>query len=281
MNDKIITLDMTRQPDLPEDYKTLKAFAQEFRVETEEDFQIATELIQKSARWMSSVEVFFDEGKKKAHAAHRWFTQTIAGLCAPYDVRPVLQPKMVAFRKRQDDERRAAEEKARREAEAAEQAARAEAERIRLEAERAAAELRKQGELKAAREMQAEAAEQAQNVVEQAQAIADVGTILPAAPKVAGLGESRPWIGVIDDPMEVIKAVAAGKVPLMFTLPKRGGGMEEVPLLEVNQRVVTEMAKRLGRPSIGIPGCRGEREVGLRFSKSAAAAPVSRNESDW
>jgi hypothetical protein len=276
-----VTLDLTRQPDLPSDYKTLKAFAEEFNVETAQDFEVATELIQKSAKWMASVEAFFKDGRERALAAHRWFTGTIKTLTAPYDIRGVLEPKMKRYLKGVEERRLAEECRIQQEQAKAEQAARAEAERIRVEAELAAAELRKQGQMGASRQMVEAAAEQAQNVVEQAQAIADVGTILPAPARVEGVSDSRPWIAEVVDLKAICKAIGDGVIPLEFLTPVRGQGEAMVPLVSVNMSVLNHIAKRMGRENLNIPGTRGIREVQLRFSKSAAAAPVPRSGDEW
>lgn len=266
-----VVLDLTVQPELPSDHSTLKTFAAQFEVRDDESYAIAAEMIQKSARWNANVEAFFDKGRAQAHAAHKWFTDTIKKLTAPYDVRSILEPKMLRYRQEQERAKREAEERIRREQEAAERAAREEAARIQAEADAKARELRRQGDIAAAREMQQNAQQSAQTVI--AEAESSVGVILPdTRPNVGFLGESRPWTGVVDDPMELIRAVANGKVPLMYTTKT---GAE--PIVAVNQRIVTEIAKRLGKEDIGLPGCRGERGLSLRVSTGGSR----REEPEW
>jgi hypothetical protein len=103
---------------------------------------------------------------------------------------------------------------------------------------------------------------------------------------------------VLKDIMQTIRAVA-GKpkhkcskcghedpavagIPLSYKITEDG---EAIPLLEVNMKIPTYLAKRLGRADIAIPGCEGERDFGYRVStkEQSYAAPSASTESgpDW
>lgn len=271
-----VTLDMTLAPEQPADSGTIEAKVKAFQVTSEEEYTAASNMIQIAASNIAKAEAFFEGTpdnpgiKVLAHRAHAAICEKIRTITAPWrSVRANLEPKMKSYRKRIDDERRAAELKLQQEQAEAARLAQVEADAIRLKAEHEAAELRKAGDLRAAKEAQANAAQQAQAVVEEAAAMNEVGVILPDVRPVDGPGEARIWRGVVDDIKETCRAIGAGEVPLMFTLPKRGGGEEEVPIVEISQKVIDYLAKRHGRADIGVNGCHGERELSLRFSKSA------------
>src|SRR5579885_1135303 len=99
-----VTLDLTQRPQVPADYNTFKATAQALQVIDETSFQIATEMIQKELAWAAKVDEFFNEGRELAHRSWKWFTSTIAATKEPYAVRAILEPRMKAFRKKQEDD---------------------------------------------------------------------------------------------------------------------------------------------------------------------------------
>lgn len=278
----VVSLDLRKQPEIPASQKTVEAQAKAFVVDSEDSYSAGVALIQSSAGAIAKVEAFFESDKSLAYQLHASICEKIRTITAPWRaVRPAIEPKLKAYRKAQDDIRRAEEQRLARESEQARIAAATEAARIQREADEKAALLKRQGELSAAREVKAEAQEQAIAVMDAADVVADVGTILPAAPRTSGLGESRPWIGVIDSPLEVLQAIASGKIPLMYTIPKRGGGTEEVPLVTINQQVVTYAAKRLGKQDIGIPGTHGERDISLRISSKGAVGSAASTGDEW
>lgn len=278
----VVSVDLRKEPNLPADHGTLEAAAKAFKVYNEESFAAAAEMIQTSAARIQTVESFFEADKSLAHRLHASICEKIRTITAPWRaVRPALEPKMKAFRNDQERKRQEEEARVQREQEAERQRVAQEAARIQQEADRQAAELRKQGEMKAAREVQQQAVQHAEEMAAKVDAFSDVGVILAdEKPAVAGLGESRPWIGVVTDPLEIIKAVASGKIPLHFVMPRRGGGSEEIPILEVNQQVITYLAKRLGKEDIGIPGAKGERDFAFRVSKNTPVQPVQKVE-EW
>jgi len=71
-----------------------------------------------------------------------------------------------------------------------------------------------------------------------------------------------PWIGAVNDPMALIKAIAAGEVPLMHSVAVKGV-VQEVCLIEFNQTVINQMAKKL-QGEFKWPGCSAHQEI--RFS---------------
>ena len=276
-----LTLDMTLSPEQPADSGTIEAKVKAFQVTCEEEYTAASNMIQIAASNIAKAEQFFEGTpdnpgiKVLAHRAHAAICEKIRTITAPWrGVRTTLEPRMKAYRKRLDDERRAAEEKLRREQAEAARLAQEEADRIQRQADEAAAALRKAGDLRAAKEAQVVAAQQAQAVVEEAAAMNDVGVILADNRPVDGPGEARIWRGVVDDIKETCRAIGAGEIPLTFTLPKRGGGEEAVTIVEISQKVIDYLAKRHGRHDIGVKGCHGERELSLRFSKAAAPVQV-------
>ena len=106
--------------------------------------------------------------------------------------------------------------------------------------------------------------------------------VIPAdfKPVAAGVGERRPWVARVTDPMVLIRAVAEGKVPLMHTIPVRtkvNGKFQDVmtavPVVEINMSVLHYAAKRLGMENIGFPGAVGERDFGLSFRKTDDPGP--------
>lgn len=274
---KKVTLDLSIRPELPPDYQTFKEVATQLQVVDEGSYAVAAAMIQKEARWGASVDAFFDGGREQANRLHKWFTSTISSMKAGYAVRTTLEPRMKAYKRQIEDERIARERELARQAEQARIEAEREAKKIQDAADAEAARLRQVGEMRQAREVEAQATEQAAAIVEQADSLADLGTIAPAAPKVEGVFDSRPWVGEVVDIKALCKAIGDGTIPLRWSTPVRGRTINEMlPLVIVNQSVLNQIAKRMGKTDLGIPGTQGIREVQLRFSKSAAApAPMS------
>lgn len=275
---KKVTLDLSIRPELPADYQTFKEVATQLQVVDDESYAIAAAMIQKEVRWGASVDTFFDSGREQANKLHKWFTSTISNLKAGYSVRPILEIRMKAYKRKQEDERIAREREQARIAEEARLKAEDEARRIQAEADAEAARLRQLGEMRQAREVVATAAEQATAVVEHADSLAELGTIEPAAPKLAGVSDSRPWVGEVVDIKALCKAIGDGVIPLEWLTPVRLQGEQMVPLVTVDQTVLNHIAKRMGKVDLGIPGVQGSRSVQLRFSKSAPMPKVQEDE---
>ena len=236
----------------------------------------------------------------------------IAKFKAPMAVRGILEPRMKEYTIQRDRQRREAEERARREAQEAERKAREEAQRIQAEAQRQADELRRQGEMRLAREAQERAKQEALDVVQEAEDAAAMGVILPDEKPVGGPQEARPWEGEVTDMRALCRAIGgecdiskvnvkleqAGfdpgdiaaileiigqsytAMPLEYMTPVRLNGIQPLPLVVVDRQVLDNLAKRMGREDLGIPGIRGVRGLQLRFSGKAAPAVAQRNEGD-
>lgn len=274
----VVSVDLRKEPEFEFDINAAAVAAKGMEVIDEESFQAAAIMIQQSAACIAQVEQFFEKDKSLAHALHKSICDKITKFTASWrTVRPLLEPKMKAFRKRVEDERIAREREQARIAEEARQKAEQEARRIQQEADERAAELRRQGEMRAAREVVATAAEQATSVVEQADSLAELGTIEPAPAKLAGVSDSRPWVGEVVDMQALCKAIGDGTIPLTWSTPVRGSTIEMLPLVVIDQSVLNHIAKRMGKEDIGLAGCRGVRSVQLRFSKSVAKT----QEDEW
>jgi hypothetical protein len=268
----VVSLDLSKQPEPHPQSGSIEAIAKRFEVVDEQSYGEAASLIQNSAAVIARVEAFFEKDKSLAFQLHRSITSKIATLTAPWrTVRPLLESKMKTFRRKQEEERQARERELQRQAAEADRLAREEAARIQQEADQAAAELRKQGHMRVAKEALAAAAQRAQEVVQTAAALADVGVVLPDVRPLDGPGESRPWQAEVTDLKAMCLAIGRGEIPLTIEMPKRGGGSEMVPLIEPNMSALNYLAKRMGREDIGIKGARAFRGLQLKFSSKAAA----------
>ncbi len=107
-----------------------------------------------------------------------------------------------------------------------------------------AAELKRAGRMSEARELL-----QTASLV-----VADV-SVAPSIPTVEGQSNKRPWVAVVEDKMALIKAIAAGTVPLTV---KYDG--EEYDILEVNQSLLNKLAKQ-SEASFNMPGVRSVQDV--------------------
>jgi len=307
----IVTLDLSKAPDIPADHKTIEATARAFLVTNEESYSVASQMIQGAAANIAKVEAFFESDKTLAHRLHKSICDKISTITAPWrSVRVHIEPKMRAYRQEQERQRREAEGRARREAQEAERKAREEAARIEAEAKRQADELRRAGEMRLAREAQERAQQEAQTVVAEAEETAALGVILPETKPVGGPSEARPWEGEVTDMRALCRAIGGMVIPdalktallqanfnqedadlilqlverctaahpLEYMTPVRGQGDQPRPLVVVDQSVLNNLAKRLGREDLGIPGVKGTRGLQLRFSGKATTAVAPRSD---
>ena len=169
---------------------------------------------------------------------------------------------------------------------------------LQREADAKAAALRNAGEMREAKQVIAEVAQQVQDSVMLADAIAEVGIVLPPEPKIAGFGSSNKWKArevVLEDGdpdwgiMETIRAIAAGKIPLRYRTPVRGGEPEMKRLIDFDSTVLSEIGNRLRKQDIGVPGCEGHTQYSTRISgrdiPTTPAVPVqtgiSEDEGEW
>ncbi len=230
-------------------------------------------IVRLAATRISELEVGYKDQKGRAHLAH-------ATICAHETedkadwliIRKFGLAAMEVWDREQERIAKVEADRVAREAEQARQKAEAEARRIQKEADDRAAELRRQGEMRAAREVVAQATEQAQEVVTVADSLADLGVIAPSAPKIGGLGEARPWIGVVEDVKKALAAIADGTVVL---------STDDMDRLTVTLKpMATAIAKRLQKADIGWPGCKGERDFTYRVSKSTPAPYAPQKQED-
>lgn len=264
----VVSIDLRNEPVLASSPDAAVAAASRLEVRDEESYAIAARMIQESAACIAKVEEFYEAEKNLAYRLHKTITEKVAKFTASWGtVRPALEPKMKRFRQEQERIRQEEERRLAREAEQARLRAEAEARRIQAEADQKAAELRRQGEMRAAREVVNTATEQATQMMGQADALADLGTIAPSPPKLAAVGESRPWVAEIVDSRKLLRAIADDDLLL---------SQEDMDKLKaVLQPILNRIAKRMGKEDLGFAGARGVRDVQLRFSKSPvqAAAP--------
>lgn len=276
----VVSLDLTKSPTLPGNYAIIADTAKALQVVDETSLQLATQMIQGAASAISTVEAFFEGDKALAHRLHKSICDKITSITAPWrSIRPTLEPRIKAFRQEQERKRREAELRAAQEAERQRRESEEAALRIQAEADRRAAELRAAGEMSRAREVAQTAAVAAQAVVEQATAMAELGTILPDTRPTGGPGESRPWSGQVTDMKALCAAIGSGKIPLEYLMDGGSRKGETLPLVVVDQAVLTQLAKRRGAEDIGIPGAKGVQDLQLRFG--AAKAAPQKVEPEW
>jgi hypothetical protein len=278
---EVVSIDLNKSPAPLPDAATIAETIKNFQVSSESDYAAADHMIRVSMSNISKVEAFFEGTPEEpgikvlAHRAHAAICEKIRTITAPWRaVRPTLEPRMKAYRRKQEEIRRAEELRLQREAELREHQAREEAARIQREADAEAARLRQEGNMRAAKERQREATAKAEEVTFAAAQISEVGAVLRDSRPANGPGESRPWIGEVTDIKAICKAIGDGTIELEYLTPVRGAGDQMVPLVEINQSVLNNIAKRMGREQIGIPGARGTRGLQLRFGRSASPVPV-------
>lgn len=270
----VVPINCDFRPDVPADQlvhlskiNTTVELIASYKITSPEEKVEVFKIVQLASTRISELEAGYKDQKGRAHLAHAticahekedtadWLTIRKFGLAA-MEVWDREQERL----KKIEDDRRVAEEKQR------QLAAAAEAQRIQKEADDRAAELRRQGEMRAAREVVAQATQKAEEVVTVADSLADLGVIAPSAPKIGGLGESRPWIGVIDDLGLVLRAIVVGDLALSQDEREKIGAAI-LPAL-------TRIAKRLQKQDIGITGAHGERDFSYRVSLARQAPAV-------
>lgn len=305
-------LNPNKEPELPADAivvagetdSPFQKVARGLAVKDQASFAYAAAMVVRQENHEKTVRAFFDGGRDLAYQLHQWFLRRADKYIAPMLVRDILEPRMKQYRL-EEERKRVAEQNRIAAADLERQkAADLEAARLKEAAEIEAKKLRYQGSISAARQVTQQAAVRVEQIVNAA--AVDVGTILPdTTPKVDGVSDSMPWVGMIDSEEEIILAVAHGiiarragnmtvgflndcqkllprAIPLVWDLPKRGGAgvTEPVQLVVVNIRPINEQAKRLGKYDIGIPGAHGTRDVRLRFS-SKGVEPGGLRQSDY
>ena len=240
-----VTINLDKLPDMPGDKDRLLLAAQTLVVNDDATYARGADLRESAQQRIRTIEAFFESDKKTSHSLWQSICTKIRTLSTPYSsVVMLVEPKMKNWRLEQ--ERVKAE---------TERALAAASEDVQTDLAEQARIARREGDIRTAKALEAQAREVVTDVV------------LPSTkPEVDNLTERRPWIGVIDKPMETIVAVAEGRVPLLHTITVRGEVREE-PLLIVNPAVVTFYAKKLER-EMAIPGCHAEQDLTFAGKRS-------------
>jgi len=236
----ILTLALGATPSIAQDSAILQQALNSVKITDELSFARVADIVRDCGDAKKSIEGFFEQPRELAHKAHKSITERIATMVRPFEtIANAGKANMKAFR---DEQRRVEQQRA---AEI-ERAAREERERL----EREAREARKRGEMAAAREIVA----QAEMVVAEAPT--------PVAAKVAGIQEPKSFKADVMEPMELIKAIASGKVDL---IQQRSKGAPE-PLVRVNETLISDMARRLGL-DLKLPGVKVYEDFGIRVGR--------------
>lgn len=269
----VVSVDLSKAPAPHPQSGTIESVAKHFEVTDEASFSEATNLIQSSNAVIARVEAFFEADKSLAHKLHASICEKIRTITAPWRaVRPALEPKMKAYRKQIDEARRLEELRIQREAELERNRVEQQAAELRRQADELAADLRKQGQMRQAKEQLQQAEAKVQDIIQTADVMSSVGVVLPDVRPLGGPGESRPWLGEVTDIKAICLAIGKGEIALEYLTPVRLQADQMRPLLVVDQIVLNNIAKRMGKEDLGIPGARGTRGLSLRFS--AKATPV-------
>jgi hypothetical protein len=214
-------------------------------VSSEEEYGAAGDLLKLVAERRNAAYEYLSGDIDLAHKLHKSLTTKRADLVKPWDLfRSKIESVMKTFRLSQqkalDAQRREQEDRER---------------KLKEAADKEAAKLKAQGNFTAARQIVAEA----ETVVAHSQ------QLIPEVEKVKGVRESEVWSGVCEDPMALLKAVVAGRIPLMHTVKVAGKEREE-PLFTVNQRVLDMMADRL-HMDLAWPGVTVKKDLQFGVSK--------------
>lgn len=242
--------------------KAIAEVAARLPVTDEESMLAVGAIVTECVTIRAGIVGFWAEAKDLAHRAHKRLCDLESRDLESKDIiREAADRNINAFRMKQEEDRRAEERRVQQLAQEEQRRLLAESERQFREKERleaVAREAKRAGDMATARIANQEAAlavQQAEVLEEKAVAVLDEVVHAPApVAKIAGRVEKWPWVGTVVDPKALIKAIAAGEVPLEHTIPVRGGGEQTVPLVEFNDAVIQYYAKRL-EANARIPGC--------------------------
>lgn len=207
------------------------AVAQNFKVASAQQYIEAGEKLKGIKALMKKIDETFDPHIKRAHEAHRALVDEKRSHQTPLQTAEALLKRAIVTYQ-------LAEEQKRREAEArVQEEARKEREKLEARAAKAAA---------AGKEEKAAALATAASAV-----VAPI--IMPTTPKVAGISTRTTYRAEVVDKMELVKAVAAGTVPLLA--------------LDANATFLNQQARSM-KESLSYPGVKVVQETGLA-SRSA------------
>lgn len=232
----------------------LEALQEEGRIAITDDASFATvaRVVNAAKDRISRIKEFFRESKELANRAHKAVCANENTALDPYI--KLVGSGDAAMKTYRIEQKRSTDE-ARRIADAAVQKANAEraqaaaqdVESKRLEAER----LRDLGRIAEAKTLET-------TPVVMPVAMPAVTVIERAAPKVAGINEKWPWTAKVVDKMEIIRAVAEGKIPLTYG---------DKDLIEINETLLRALAKQRQK-DFDVPGAVAEPEPQFARSRS-------------
>jgi hypothetical protein len=272
------------RPDVPNDSLVLLskvgiteiALVANYKITSHEDKAEVFRIVQTASIRIDQLEKGYKDEKAKAHQAH-------ATICfhenedkAGWELLKKEGLKIIrTWDQEQERIAQAAADKAAAEERERVRKAEAEARELQRKAQEEADRLRREGDMRAAREVTAAAEEKGADIVMEAEALADVGVIVPVAPRIGGLGSSRPWISQIDDPKQALGAIADGTILLTED--------EWEKAREFLKPIATRLAKRMQKADIGWPGVTGIRDFGYRTSKTMPAPlnPQPQEKENW
>jgi hypothetical protein len=219
--------------------------AEQIEIKDDDGLNAAAALVSHCAGILKSMDGSkINERKAFLFKLHRSVSAMINKSRKPFeDARELLESKIRPFRLSQIKQAKETEQALHEEAVSTRESLMAEA-----------AKLRKQGRIKEAAAKEAEA-----DMI--------MAPIIPdGAPEIPGFSERQVWSAKVDSLMELIKAIAEGRQPLMVSIRVRGGKgeEEEVSLLEVNMAALNALARR-DEKDFNVPGCSASDE-NLSFS---------------
>lgn len=205
--------------------------AKGFRITSTDDYLKSADMLKGIKALLKQIDDTFDPHIKRAFEAHRGLVgEKKLHQQKPLEAEGIIKRAVLSYQ--------LAEEQKRREAEArAQEEARKEREKLEAQAAKAAAKGKE---------------EKAAALVAAASAVT-VPVIPTTTPRVAGISTRVTYKAVVVDKMELVKAVAAGTVPLNA--------------LDANMAFLNNQA-RVMKETLSYPGVKSEQEVGLA-SRSA------------
>jgi len=227
-----VTIDLDKQYERPVAAAKMTRLATDLKVVDQESFDIAGQVVVRCSEEVKQIKAESDEVRVMAYKLHKTITGNIAKACKPFeDAREMLEEQMKPFRLAQKAEAAEVQDSVIKAVDQTKAELLAEAKR-----------LRKMGKISEAKELEQQASE----------------LMAPVLPEegidVEGLGEREPWGGECDNLMELIRAVADGRVPLKQMITVKGEP-REVNCLEVNEQWLKYMARTM-RKAMNIPGCK-------------------------
>lgn len=235
----IVSIDLSKVPDVPQDSAILQRAMDELTITDADSYARTSEIVAICHSRAKAIEAYFENDKKMANALHKSITAKIAAATAQFNIiKETGEGLMRTYKLKIEKDRIEGERKIKESGERAQHEV--------LEARRAALAI---GDMKTARAL----AEQAETIV--------TDVVLPEQKleTPGSAGERRPFKATVENFMELIIAIAEGRVPLKVIIEGKNGG-SEVDLLEVNQTALNYLAKRQG-VDLKLPGVKVAQEL--------------------